>query len=177
MTGESVFLTHLPPHITHYFIRFCGARTVVKTVRSNKSPPAGLTVDVTAFEPSLCVRRYSPLGCFFGAPASKNLNNPQVPGYFNDDESVCKLLEFVLVANGLVLVGFVLLNALTFAAEVFAEGAVGATVELVSVVEAKFINAPVSPALAGNLNVVEPVPLESIFCPSMVTSIRASFIF
>ena len=151
------------------FKRFCGARTDLNIFLSNKSPPVGLIVAVTVLPPSVYVNLYSPLDCFSGFPASKNLNKPHVPGLSIDDAPD----EFVFDCKNRLVV-FELPELETFPLEVFAEvfGVVPEVV-LVSAVEANFINAPVSPDGAGNLKFVEPVPFESIFCPSIVTSITA----
>ena len=143
---------------------------------SNKSPPVGLIVAVTVLPPSVYVNLYSPLDCFSGFPASKNLNKPHVPGLSIDEGA--DEFAFELCKNLLTVFELPVLE--TFAggefAEVFAAGVVPEVV-LDSAVEANFINAPVSPEGAGNLKFVEPVPFESIFCPSIVTSIRASLTF
>jgi hypothetical protein len=118
----------------------------------------------TVLPPSVYVNLYSPLNCFSGFPASKNLNKPHVPGLSIDaglDELVFELCKNLLIV-------FELPVLETFAGEVFAEVFaapvfVAPEVVLVSAVDANFINAPVSPEGAGNLKFVEPVPFESIF--------------
>ena len=131
---------------------FCGARADVKKLRSNKSPPVGLTVAVTTFEPSLYVKRYSPPGCFFGAPASKNLNKPQGPGYLSV-EPVCEP-----PADGwYLLTEFVLLVGVTVEVDEFAELLApvveASVVEPAASTEPRLMITRDSPVLNGNFNV------------------------
>jgi hypothetical protein len=114
MHADQATFTHYTLRITHHLKMFCGARADVNTLLSNKSPPEGFTLAVIAFVPSLYVKRYSPVGCFFDAPppASKNLNNPHVPGYFNVDDPLCELLVLGCGFTAVFAFVFVLLNEL-----------------------------------------------------------------
>ena len=129
---------------------------------SNKSPPLGLIVAEIDLPPSEYFKRYSPPGCFCAPPASTNRNKPHVPGNFSsfDDEP--------LVPDGGWLV------VLTDEFEEFADGGGADDDDVVADVEAVVIRTPVSDEAPGNVPLIEPVPCESVFCPSIVISTSVS---
>src|SRR5215218_6998623 len=128
---------------------------------SKRSPPLGFIVAATDRPPRLYVSRYSPPDCFCGRPASMKRNSPQLPGNFKVEEP-----ESLAVLGLLVVVTFE-----------FVEFAVaGGAEDVVPPTDAKFICTPVSAApAAGNDPLIEPVPSDVIFWPSIETSISASF--